>query len=58
MKPEQILEVARHLECGPPEAAVAFARMVAEHCAELVEELDHGPTGENAAAHIRLQFKI
>ena len=58
MTPERILEVAEKFECGPPHAAVDFARMVADHCAELVEELDPGTAGAAAAAHIRKQFRI
>jgi hypothetical protein len=51
----KIIAIAEELDCGPRESAVTFARMVAEHCAQLADEAEHSGIG---AAAIRKAFLL
>ena len=58
MTAEEIVAVAMELDCGPSDSAVSFARMIAEHCAQLAEEVGDATTGAGIAAIIRGAFLL
>jgi hypothetical protein len=58
MTSEEIVAVAQELNCGPSETAVSFARMIAEHCAQLAEEMDGPASGMAIAGVIRKSFML
>jgi hypothetical protein len=52
MTPDEILSVAGELDCGPAQSAITFAQMIAERCAQIVEE-----AGGDPAVAIRRAFR-
>jgi hypothetical protein len=58
MNAEKIVAIAAQLKCGPSEVAVSFARMIAEHCAQLAEEDGAARSGVEVAALIREEFRV
>jgi hypothetical protein len=58
MTADEIVAIASRLDCGPPEIAVRFARMVAEHCAQLAEDTQAVSSGAQIGAIIRTAFRV
>ena len=57
MTADEIIRIAEELDCGPSRTAVAFARMIAEHCAQLAEECPSTASPDAVASAIRTSFR-
>jgi hypothetical protein len=56
MTAQEIIGIANQFDCKPHDSAVAFARMLAEHCAQLAHEAQ-SQDGDGATA-IRSAFRL
>jgi hypothetical protein len=53
-----VVQIARALDLDDAESTLAFAKMLAEHCARLAEECSGAATASDAAAAIRVAFRL
>lgn len=54
---EEIVSLARQLDCGPPDIALRFALMIVSQCAELASDLAPGASAQDAARAILEAFR-
>jgi hypothetical protein len=58
MQAAQVVALANALDPARDGSMLAFAHMLAEHCAQVAEECPDGATAVDAAAAIRTAFRL
>jgi hypothetical protein len=58
MQAAEIVRLANALDLRDENSTLLFARMLAEHCAQIVEECPPNFSIDQAAAAIRVLFKV
>jgi hypothetical protein len=53
-----VVQIARALDLDDAGSTLAFAKMLAEHCARLAEECPVGASARDAATAIRVAFRL